>query len=58
LIRGKQNWNSYAIATGKKTNLTAHIKTKMGEEDNDVPDDAHHLTALAGWEQGDKSVLI
>ncbi|MDB5003756.1 MAG: peptidase [Mucilaginibacter sp.] len=52
-----QNWQSYAIATGKKTNLTAFIKTKMGEEDNDTPDDPSPY-GLAGWEQGDKSVLI
>jgi dipeptidyl aminopeptidase/acylaminoacyl peptidase len=52
-----QNWESYAIATGKKTNLTAFIKTKMGEEENDTPDDPSPY-GLAGWEQGDKSVLI
>jgi dienelactone hydrolase len=53
----KQNWNSYAIATGKKTNLSAQIPTKMGEEDNDVPDSPSPY-GIAGWEQGDKSVLI
>ncbi|MDB4925748.1 prolyl oligopeptidase family serine peptidase [Mucilaginibacter sp.] len=53
----KQTWNSYAIATGKKTNLTALILTKMGEEDNDVPDDPSPY-GIAGWEQDDKSVLI
>lgn len=53
----KQNWESYNIASGKKINLTAAIKTKMGEEDNDTPDDPSPY-GLAGWEQGDKSVLV
>ncbi|MES2809542.1 MAG: prolyl oligopeptidase family serine peptidase, partial [Bacteroidota bacterium] len=53
----KQNWNSYSIATGKKTNLSANIPTKMGEEDNDVPDNPSPY-GIAGWEQDDKSVLI
>lgn len=52
-----QNWHSYAIATGDKVNLTAAIGTKMGEEDNDVPDDPSPY-GIAGWEQNDKSVLI
>jgi dipeptidyl aminopeptidase/acylaminoacyl peptidase len=52
-----QNWNSYAITTGKKTILTAATGTKMGEEDNDVPDDPSAY-GVAGWEQNDKSVLI
>jgi hypothetical protein len=41
----------------KKTNLSAQIPTKMGEEDNDVPDNPSPY-GIAGWEQGDKSVLI
>ncbi|MFD2863124.1 S9 family peptidase [Mucilaginibacter antarcticus] len=53
----KQNWNSYNIATGKKTNLSVNIPTKMGEEDNDVPDSPSPY-GIAGWEQDDKSVLI
>jgi dipeptidyl aminopeptidase/acylaminoacyl peptidase len=53
----KQNWESYNIASGKKINLTASIKTKMGEEDNDTPDDPSPY-GIAGWEQGDKSVLV
>jgi dipeptidyl aminopeptidase/acylaminoacyl peptidase len=53
----KQTWNSYAISTGKKTNLSAFTLTKMGEEDNDVPDDPGAY-GIAGWEEGDKSVLI
>ncbi|NCD72165.1 alpha/beta hydrolase family protein [Mucilaginibacter agri] len=53
----EQNWFSYSVAIGKKTNLTATTGTKMGEEDNDVPDDPNAY-GLAGWTTGDKSVLI
>ena len=52
-----QNWYSYAITTGKKTNLTASLKVKFGDEDNDVPDDPSAY-GIADWEQGDKNVLI
>jgi dipeptidyl aminopeptidase/acylaminoacyl peptidase len=52
-----QNWYSYAITTGKQVNLTASTKVKMGDEDNDVPDDPSPY-GIADWEQGDKSVLI
>jgi len=52
-----QNWHSYAIATGKKINLTVGTNTKMGAEDNDVPDDPAPY-GLAGWAQNDKNVLI
>jgi dipeptidyl aminopeptidase/acylaminoacyl peptidase len=53
----KQNWNSYAISTRKTVNLSAFVLTKMGEEDNDVPDYPSPY-GIAGWEQDDKSVLI
>jgi dipeptidyl aminopeptidase/acylaminoacyl peptidase len=52
-----QTWNSYSLATGKKTVLSAHIPTKMGQEDNDVPD-YPGAYGLAGWEEGGKNVLI
>jgi len=52
-----QNWHSYAIATGKKVNLTAATGVKMGDEENDVPDDPSAY-GIAGWEQDDKSILI
>lgn len=52
-----QNWYSYAIATGKKLNLTKSTGTKMGEEDNDVPDYASPY-GISGWTEGDKAVLI
>lgn len=52
-----QNWYSYAIATGKKLNLTAATGVKMGDEENDVPDDPGAY-GIAGWEKDDKNVLI
>jgi dipeptidyl aminopeptidase/acylaminoacyl peptidase len=52
-----QNWYSYTIATSKQVNLTASTKVKMGDEDNDVPDDPSPY-GIADWEQGDKNVLI
>ncbi|MGI4750373.1 MAG: prolyl oligopeptidase family serine peptidase [Janthinobacterium lividum] len=52
-----QNWYSYAVFTGKKTELTASTKTKMGQEDNDVPD-APTAYGVSGWTEGDKNVLI
>ena len=52
-----QNWFSYAVFTGKKTNLTAAIGTKMGEEDNDVPDDASPY-GISGWTANDQHLLL
>ncbi|PAW94497.1 peptidase S9 [Mucilaginibacter sp. MD40] len=52
-----QNWYSYHIATGKKRLLTQSLGVKMGDEENDVPDDAQPY-GIAGWEESDKHVLI
>jgi dipeptidyl aminopeptidase/acylaminoacyl peptidase len=52
-----QNWYSYAIATGKAINLTSRTGVKMGEEDNDVPDDPKAY-GLSGWTEGDKKILV
>ncbi|OJW18115.1 prolyl oligopeptidase family serine peptidase [Mucilaginibacter sp. 44-25] len=52
-----QNWYSYHIATGKKKLLTQSLGVKMGDEENDVPDDAQPY-GIAGWEENDKHVLI
>ncbi len=52
-----QNWYSYAVFTGKKTNLTATTNVKMGEEDNDVPDDPSPY-GVSGWTDGDKNLLV
>jgi dipeptidyl aminopeptidase/acylaminoacyl peptidase len=52
-----QNWHSYSVATGKKLNITAGTHVKMGEEDNDVPDDPSAY-GVSAWEENDKRVLI
>jgi dipeptidyl aminopeptidase/acylaminoacyl peptidase len=52
-----QQWYSYQIMTGAKTNLTKSIGTKMGDELNDVPNYAQNY-GLAGWTKDDKAVLI
>ncbi|GAB3930357.1 S9 family peptidase [Mucilaginibacter myungsuensis] len=53
----EQNYFSYNIETGKKTNLTATTGVKMGDEDNDVPDDPGSY-GIAGWTASDKNVII
>jgi dipeptidyl aminopeptidase/acylaminoacyl peptidase len=52
-----QNWHSYNIITGKKVNLSQQTAQKMGDEQNDAPDDASPY-GLAAWEQNDRTVLI
>ncbi len=52
-----QNFYSYAITTGKKINLTGTTGVKMGDEQNDVPDDPADY-GIAGWEQNDKTILL
>ncbi|MDT3401558.1 alpha/beta hydrolase family protein [Mucilaginibacter terrae] len=53
----EQNYFSYNMATGKKVNLTKSLGVKIGDEDNDVPDDPGAY-GIAGWTTGDKDVLI
>jgi len=52
-----QNWYSYAVFAGKKTNLTGKTGVKMGEEQNDVPDDPSPY-GVSGWTEGDKALLV
>ncbi|WP_295771511.1 prolyl oligopeptidase family serine peptidase [uncultured Mucilaginibacter sp.] len=52
-----QNYYSYNMANGKKVNLTKALGVKVGDEDNDVPDDPSPY-GIAGWTTGDKNVLI
>jgi len=52
-----QQWHSYQIMTGAKTNLTKSIGSKMGNELNDVPNYAPDY-GLSGWTKDDKAVLI
>lgn len=52
-----QNWHSYSVVTGKKLNLTAATGVKMGNEENDVPDDPSPY-GVSGWEEHDKNVMV
>lgn len=52
-----QNYYTYSLASGKKVNITKATGVKMGDEDNDVPDDPNAY-GIAGWTTGDKNVLI
>lgn len=53
----EQTYYTYSIATGKKMNISKATGTKMGDEDNDVPDDAGAY-GISGWTAGDKSILV
>lgn len=55
--RKTANWYTYAISTGKVTNLKEGSKVKFVEEDNDVPDFASPY-GVATWTEDDKAVLI
>ncbi|UEG51969.1 prolyl oligopeptidase family serine peptidase [Mucilaginibacter daejeonensis] len=52
-----QNYYTYNLTTGKKVNLTKSLGVKVGDEDNDVPDDPSPY-GIAGWTKGDKNVLV
>lgn len=55
--KSKGNWYTYAVETGKVTQLNNGMNVKFADENNDVPDFANSY-GLAGWTEGDKSVLI
>lgn len=51
------SWNTYSVATGKVTVLTAGLSEKFVDEENDVPE-LPSAYGLATWTEGDKAVLI
>lgn len=51
------SWNTYNVATGKVTVLTAGLSEKFVDEENDVPE-LPSAYGLATWTEGDKAVLI
>ena len=51
------DWYAYRIADGKTFNLTAKIDVRFADEENDSPSDPRPY-GLAGWTEGDKSILI
>jgi dipeptidyl aminopeptidase/acylaminoacyl peptidase len=51
------NWWLYDILKDKHKNITAAIGVRFDDEENDMPDESNAYD-LAGWTQGDKTVLI
>ena len=51
------NWFSYKVADGSRVNLTASLPVKFFDESHDTPDAPPSL-GIAGWTEGDKSVLL
>lgn len=51
------SWNTYQVATGKKTVLNAGMTIKFYNEENDVPA-LPSSYGIAGWTEEDKSVLL
>jgi dienelactone hydrolase len=52
-----KDWNSIAIADGKKTNLTAKLKVKFFDEENDLPD-TPPAYGLEGWTTDGNFALV
>jgi dipeptidyl aminopeptidase/acylaminoacyl peptidase len=52
-----KDWNSYSIADGRNTNLTANIKSQFFNEENDTPQTPGSY-GIAGWTKDDHDVLI
>jgi dipeptidyl aminopeptidase/acylaminoacyl peptidase len=53
----KGNWFSYKVADGTRVNLTGMLPVKFFDESHDTPDAPPSL-GVAGWTDGDKSVLL
>ncbi len=53
----KGQWFSYKVADGTRVNLTATLPVKFYDEGHDSPDAPPSL-GVAGWTEGDKSVLL
>jgi dipeptidyl aminopeptidase/acylaminoacyl peptidase len=52
-----KDWNSYSIADGRTTNLTANIKSVFFNEDNDSPQ-VPGSYGVGGWTKDDHDVLL
>lgn len=52
-----KDWNSYSLANGRVTNLTAAIKSQFFNEENDTPQTPGSY-GIAGWTKDDRDVLI
>jgi dipeptidyl aminopeptidase/acylaminoacyl peptidase len=51
------SWNTYQVATGKKTVLNNAMTVKFYDEENDVPA-LPNSYGIAGWAEEDKSVYL
>ncbi|TKC09981.1 S9 family peptidase [Pedobacter polaris] len=51
------SWNTYQVATGKKTILNAGMNIKFYNEENDVPA-LPNSYGIAGWSEEDKAVYL
>ncbi len=50
-------WNTYQVATGKKTILNTDMSVKFYDEENDVPA-LPNSYGIAGWSEEDKAVYL
>jgi dipeptidyl aminopeptidase/acylaminoacyl peptidase len=50
-------WNTYQVATGKKTVLNTGMSVKFYDEENDVPA-LPNSYGIAGWSEDDKEVYL
>jgi dipeptidyl aminopeptidase/acylaminoacyl peptidase len=50
-------WRSYRLADGKTFDLTGKLPVRFDGEEHDTPDDPRAY-GVAGWTEGDKSILI
>ncbi len=51
------SWNTYQVATGKKTILNSGMTVKFYDEENDVPA-LPNSYGIAGWSEEDKAVYL
>lgn len=52
-----KDWNTIAVADGRRTNLTVKLGVSFVREDHDTPNEAPNH-GLAGWTADDQSVLV
>ncbi|MFZ6819345.1 prolyl oligopeptidase family serine peptidase [Undibacterium sp. Ji22W] len=53
----KSAWSSYSTADGKKSNLTAQIKTHFEDQQRDTPEPKNAF-GVAGWSADDANVVL
>jgi dipeptidyl aminopeptidase/acylaminoacyl peptidase len=53
----EDDWYTYRISDGKRTNVTAKIEVPLVDETHDSPDEPRPY-GTAGWTEGDRAVLV